>query len=403
MTETHEALKNIVFIKLPASMERDINSFHVDPAVEIPVQLPDGKDHFDPSQDVSIELIIAGMLKILAFQGDHPNLTYYRNFVLAFQPDAVEELNLAAIAQEKKKNYDFAEELFSAVSRLSPQSATYINLATLYSQRAAQDTSKGTEYDFYQQKALDTLMEGVSIIGEDADLFCEIGFFHLYQGNVEIAKEYLDKFISLAKDGPKKTHVQNILSDINSKLQDDQNLMRAYDAIQMNKEEEALGLLDSFLEEHPKVWNAWFLKGWAFRRMGNFNQAEQALLAALSFGKGNADIYNELAICCLETGKGELAKEYLNTAVDLDNQNINLLSNLAYLYLKDEMWDEAREYLELARAVDPQDPLIIKLMQDYEEKTGDKLSSPIVQEYVDTEEVLHRTEHVNPFLAEDEH
>jgi len=389
MTRTNKILQDLVFIRLPSSMERDLGDFHIDPSIEIPVQLPAGKDSLE-STEISIELLVAGMLKIIAFDPDHKNFPYYRDFVLAVQADAPEELNLAAISQEQKENYDFAEELFLAVNHLAPQSATFINLATFYSKRASLDTSKGTSYDFYQQKAMETLKEGVTLFEDDAPLLNELGFFHLYQGNVEIAKEYLDRFLEVAEDDEKREHVQKIMGDINNKLNNDKLLMQAYDQIQMSKEEEALINLEDYLKESPKVWNAWFLKGWALRRLQKFADAEKAFLACISLGESSSDIYNELAICALETGKKDLAKNYLNTAVDLDEKNITLLSNLAYLHLQDEELDEAREFLELARNIDEKDPVIVRLMNDYEQTTGEKLSSPIVQQFVNTAELKEK-------------
>ncbi len=400
MTEYRDELKNLVFIKLPSSMERDIDAFHVDSTIEIPVQLPDGKTKLDNSTEISLELLVSGMLKILAYDKEHIHASYYRDFVLAAQPNAVEELNIAAIAQEQKQNFDFAEELFLAVCSLAPQSATFINLATLYSRKAAQDTSKGELYDLYQQKALNTLMEGLSVVGEDAALQCEIGFFHLYQGNVEIAKGFLDQYLEGAPEDDKKAHVRKIVADIDAKLNDDQTLMQAYDNIQMNREGDAIKLLDTYLNANPKIWNAHFLKGWALRKLGRFREAEQSLLAALQYSKGTSDIYNELALCSLETGKGELAKTYLNTAVDLDGENITLISNLAYLHLKDSQFDEARKYLEIARNLDPKDPLILQLMQDYARQSGDTLSQPIVQEFVDAQDVINQTKAEHPFSSE---
>jgi|LSQX01.3.fsa_nt_gb tetratricopeptide (TPR) repeat protein len=389
MTQTNKILQDLVFIRLPSSMERDLGDFHIDPSIEIPVQLPAGKDSLE-STEISIELLVAGMLKIIAFDPDHKNFPYYRDFVLAVQADAPEELNLAAISQEQKENYDFAEELFLTVNHLAPQSATFINLATFYSKRASLDTSKGTSYDFYQQKAMETLKEGVTLFEDDAPLLNELGFFHLYQGNVEIAKEYLDRFLEVAEDDEKREHVQKIMGDINNKLNNDKLLMQAYDQIQMSKEEEALINLEDYLKESPKVWNAWFLKGWALRRLQKFADAEKAFLACISLGESSSDIYNELAICALETGKKDLAKNYLNTAVDLDEKNITLLSNLAYLHLQDEELDEAREFLELARNIDEKDPVIVRLMNDYEQTTGEKLSSPIVQQFVNTAELKEK-------------
>ena len=384
MTEPNNALKNLVYIHLPSSMERDIDGFHVDSSIEIPVQLPEGKTTIDTTTEISIEQIVAGMLKIIAHDAEHKHFFYYRDFVLAVQKDAVNELNLAAIAQEQKNNLDFAEELFLTVNHLERQSATFINLATFYNKRAALDKDKGTSYDFYLQKALDTLKEGVDLLGEDAPLLNELGFFHLYQGNVEIAKEYLDRFLEVAPADEKRAHVEKIMTDINNKVNNDKALMQAYDAIQMNNEEKALDLLKTYLKANPKVWNAWFLQGWAFRRLERFSQAEAAFLTCISLGESNSDIYNELAICSVETGKRELAKAYLNTAVDLDETNITLLSNLAYLHLKDKEWDEARKFLELARNIDQKDPVIVQLMADYETATEEKLSSPVIQEFVDT-------------------
>lgn len=305
---------------------------------------------------------------------------------------------MAAIAQEKKGNYTFAEELFLSVIRLAPQSASFINLATLYSRMATQDSEKGELYDLYQQKMINILHEGLEVVGEDASLYSEIGFFHLYQGNVELAKEYLDQYLELAEEGDKKKkHVMNIMKDINTKLNDDANLMQAYDAIQMNDEEKALQLLASYIKDNPKVWNAWFLKGWALRRLSRFQEAEEALVQALAWTKGSSDIYNELALCSIETGKGELAKTYLNTAVDLDDENITLISNLAYLHLKDGELDEARRFLEMARGIDPKDPIIIQLMQDYQNQSGEILSYPVVEELVSAEEVITQSKEEHPF------
>lgn len=387
MKQSNNSLQDLVFIRLPSSMERDLGTFRIDPSIEIPVQLPEGKDSLETTE-ISMELLIAGMLKIIAFDPDHKNFPYYRDFVLAVQADAPTELNLAAISQEQKGNYDFAEELFLTVNHLAPLRETFINLATFYSKRASLDTTKGTSYDFYQQKSMETLKEGVTLFEDDEALLSELGFFHLYQGNVEIAKEYLDRFLEVAGEGEKRTHVQKIMGDINNKLNNDKLLMQAYDQIQMGREEEALGNLESYLEESPKVWNAWFLKGWALRRLQRFPEAEKAFLSCISLGESSSDIYNELAICALETDKKELAKNYLNTAIDLDEKNITLLSNLAYLHLQDEELDEAREFLELARAVDENDPVIVRLMSDYEAITGEKLSTPIIQQFVNTAELL---------------
>jgi len=388
----HEALNHVIFISLPSSMGKKIGSFTIDPAIQLPVALADGSTTID-EQSISIERIISGMLKVIAYDTENPHTRYYRNFVLAAQPDAVEELTIAAIAQQQKGNLPFAEELFLTVCHLSPQSVTYINLATLYGHRATKDASKGETYDFYQQKALNTLIEGLSVLGEDEALLKEIGFFHLYQGNVEIARDYLNRYVDLAQESKEKRHTMKILKDIETKLAGEQRLMQAYDAIQMNKEEEALFLLNQYIEQYPKVWNAYFLKGWTLRRLERFEEAQNALIQALELESHSSDIYNELALCTLEAGNDELAKSYLGTALDLDEHNITFMSNLAYLHLRSGELEEARHLLEQARALDGEDPLIQQLMEDYVHQSGDTLGNVIIEEYVENEEIADRLKH----------
>ena len=192
------------------------------------------------------------------------------------------------------------------------------------------------------------------------------------------------------EEDEKRTHTRKILADITAKLADDETLMAAYDAIQMNKEEEAITTVEGFLSANPTVWNAWFLKGWALRRLARWEEAQDALLKALSYTTASSDLYNELAICALESGKRELAKQYLDTAIDLDEGNITLLSNLAYLHLADDELDLAREYLERARSVDEDDPLIGELIAHYQAATGEQVGAPVVQEYLDAEDVIRQ-------------
>ena len=119
-------------------MEDKITGFKIDSSIPIPVQLKEGQKHLR-AEDVTIESICAGMLVVIAYRENDKNFNYYRNFVLACQPDAVQELNAAAITKEKQKDYPFAEQLFLTVYHMLPQSASCINLATLYSSWAVYD------------------------------------------------------------------------------------------------------------------------------------------------------------------------------------------------------------------------------------------------------------------------
>ncbi|MCY1152264.1 MAG: tetratricopeptide repeat protein [Sphaerochaetaceae bacterium] len=379
-----EKLKGIVFINLPKSLEKEIDGFKLDSSIALPIQLEDGKTEIEQN-DITIERIVAGMIKIVAWDPSNTHFEYYRDFVLAAQKDAINQLNLAAIAKQKAEDFEFSEELFIAVNHLAPQPASYINLAIHYSTQATKtkDISQ-TQYDYFQQKAFDTLNEGLENFKDNPDLLCEIGYFHVYQNNIEAARDNLEKFVELASDDDKrKDQVKKILSDISEKIKDDAKLLEAYDQINLCNEDKAIEILDDFLKDNPDVWNAHFFKGWALRRQEKFAEAKPCFLEAMKLGECNSEIYNELAICALEEGQRELALFYLDTAIDLEPENLTLLTNYALLNLEDKNYDKARYLLEKSRLIDENDPLVIHLVKKYCEETGDTLSDPINEEVVE--------------------
>ncbi len=380
-----EKLEGIVFINLPKSLEKAVDGFPLDSSIPLPIQLPEGKTAIEQSY-ITIERIVAGMIKIIAWQSDNKHFEYYRNFVLAAQSDAVNQLNLAAIAKQKAEDFTFSEELFIAVNNLAPQPASFINLATHYSTRAvkAQERDDETEYDLYQQKSLNTLNEGLKVFENNPDLLCEIGFFHVYQNNIEAAREKFEAYMKKAdKDDERKEQVTKILKDIDEKIHDETQLLEAYDQINLYNEEKAIEILDEFLKENPDVWNAHFFKGWALRRIQRYEEAKPCFLEALKLGECNSEIYNELAICALEEDQRELALFYLDTAIDLEPDSITLLTNYALLNLEDKNYDKARYLLEKARNVDEEDPLVVHLIKKYSEETGEDLSDPVNEEVVE--------------------
>lgn len=389
-----DKLEGIVYITLPSEFKKTINDFKIDPAIPIPFQLEKEQKEVN-TDDISIERIVAAMIKIVAWDIENVHFEYYRNFIQAAQADAVNQLNIAAIAKEKAKDFEFSEELFIAVNNLAPQPASYINLATHYSNQAAsKKESSPTEYDYFSQKAFDILNEGLNKFNDNPDLLCEIGYFHVFQSNIEAAREYLEKYLKFAsKDDERKDQVTKILSDINEKINDDTKLLEAYDQINLSNEDKAIEILDDFINKNPEVWNAHFFKGWALRRQQKYAKAKPCFLEALKLGECNSEIYNELAICALEEDQRELALFYLDTAIDLEPENITILTNYALLILEDKNYDKARYLLEKARVVDEKDPLVIHLIDQYQKETGEEIKQVINEEVVDDFELKHNHEH----------
>ena len=106
-------MKDIRFITLPE--DRELGSVTVRKDIPLPIQFPEGS----VTDDIDVNSIVAGLIKTVAWDTENKNYNYYKDLLLDIQPDVVKELNLAAIAQSKKEDFEFAEELMLAVNRLS--------------------------------------------------------------------------------------------------------------------------------------------------------------------------------------------------------------------------------------------------------------------------------------------
>ena len=382
-----DKLRQIHYISVPQNFQTDLGGFVVDTNIKLPVQIPAGKKELE-EEDVSVENIVSGMLTIIAYDEAHPDFSYYKAFINALEPGLAEKLNTAAIAKEQQKDYDFAEELFLAVYHLLPQSASCINLATLYSFMAvdARDRKDDDAEDNCLLLAKHTLQDGLKRFGENESILAELSSFEAYMGNLEEAKEYLDRYMLVATEGEKKQEMKKILSQINFQLENDNEIKEAYDFIMLGMPEKALPIIDKFIDANKKIWNGYFLKGWALRIAKRYKEAKEALLECIKLGESNSEIYNELSICELEDGNRELAKTYLESAADLDPENLNILSNLSFLYLMDGEFDSAREYLEKARYLSGNDQVIKELIDQYEKLTGEKIGELIHEEIIKDED-----------------
>lgn len=369
-----DVLADVMFITLPDSLKQEQEGFTFDPGIPLPVQLPEGKRSIDPAEGIRIEMIAAGLIKVIAHQPDHADATYFRSMLTALQPDVVHELQLAGIAKANNEDLEFAEELFLAASYLNPHiPELFVNLSVLYAQmaRSAMDADKQEAYDEAIGKQVQVLRRGLEQNPLSELLLSESGLLNLFLGNDEIAHEQLGKYLSIASDGEKKQLIEARFAELSKQLESDRTLHEAFDEMQLGNEEQAIRLIESFIAENPKIWSGWFIKGWAHRRLGAFDEAQEAFLHCLELGEQNADIYNELSICALELGEQELSKDYLEIALELDEQNVKLLGNLAFLNLREENYNRVQELLAKAEAIDPEDPAVKHLKGELAKRTGD--------------------------------
>ena len=81
MNDSVNPLQHICYISVPENFHTELDPSFFDPVKLLPLELPPGEEEWR-LQDLSREMIIAAMLKILAYQPDHEDGDYYRSFIL---------------------------------------------------------------------------------------------------------------------------------------------------------------------------------------------------------------------------------------------------------------------------------------------------------------------------------
>ena len=365
-------LDSIYFIDLPENFSLSDAAFPIDKTIQLPVQQKDSDapGFFNPSE-ITMEQILAGILTVLAYDRKNPNLDYYRSILKKAKPNIKQELCEAAILKTKNEDFELAEEIFMALHGFDPEDvAIVLNMALFLDQRADSYRRAGLfeDADAYDADAESYYIQAMEAEPPLPDSFFNAGFFYLKQHKYREAKDSFETFVALnagateeelGENGQYKLgRAQEIIENINNQNMDDERFKNAYDLISSGQEEKGLEEIRVFLQNNPKVWNAWFLLGWALRKLERFEDAKQAFLEALKYGgETNPDTYNELSLCLVAEKKFDEAKQALQKAMAIDPDNTKIISNLGYIALAQGNNEEARKCFSIVLELDPKDAI----------------------------------------------
>ena len=373
--------KKLLYIKVPDEYTFTAKIPGFDSSIPLPLLLDsDGKDF--TAESISEEMILAGMLHVFAYQRDNQHIAYYRDIFKELRPDIRGEMTNAAILKIKNADFDLAERLLLALEGLFPEDMqTKLNVALLMDERARFYEQAGSEADadYYTDRAFEMYKEVLAAEPALPEAFFNAGFFFINQKNFLKAKSLFETYIQIETahndvTEQRKQKASELIEWITTQALDDELFKSAFDFIQMGEEDKALEKIREFLEHHPKVWNAWFLLGWALRRQERWQDAAGAFKHCLELGKGAqselsvayCDICNELAICLMELDRFEESRQWLFSALEQEPENIKIISNLGTLALKEGNTDEAKAYFRTVLDMYPDDMLAVEILKKLE-------------------------------------
>ena len=371
-----KALESVYFAKIPEGTVFSGKAFKVDPAIPLPIQkkTPDAPVETDVA-NLSQEQILSGILAVLAYDKNNEYTSYYRNLITQVRPNIKKELAEAAILKARDEDWELAEEIWLSVEGIDPKDrAITLNKAVFFDQRAdcLRRNALEEDADAYDALALENYKRALECADEIPDAYFNAGFFYLKKRNYSEAKACFESYVALLSDVSdeklgengiyKRDRAQELVWKITNRNLENARFKRAHELIEAGKEQEGIEEIRKFLLDNPAVWNAWFLLGWGLRRLARFSDAKAAFLKAQECegGDENADTLNELAICQMETGEIDRAKQTLQEALQLDGDNTKIIANLACLCLKTGDIEEAKRYFRVVLELDPKD----KIAQD---------------------------------------
>ena len=387
----------IIFLAVPDSLKGEIKTFELNPSILLPVELEDGKKGFDLAE-LSWEMILSGMLRVISAGGSsafpphraafaagdivsesemdripHEWIDYYRNFVFSVKPEIYHEFTSAAIVKTENGDFDMALEISAILEGLFPRSpGVLLNKALILEKRAEALEKKGRGAEKESAQALEAYQAALSTEPVLPDTLFNAGFFFMRQRDFARAKDCFSRYVSKGEEEDaageipeeKKKQAQKIIQEIGGQYLDDDAYREAYDCITQGNDEMGLLKIRVFIERHPKVWNGWFVLGWALRKLGRYADGLEAFKKAASLGGAGSDARNEAAICLMELGDHKGARKELEQALLEEPANIKIISNLGVLAMKAGNKAEAAAFFRTVLELDPADPLAAHFLAD---------------------------------------
>ena len=258
----------LVYIIIPSGY----GNFVFDPAIPLPLELPDDAAGSFNSEDIKPEMILSGLLLDLSVNPEGLHSAYYRNLITALKPAITVELREAASIKAEKGDFKSALEIIDLLVGLMGNDPELL----LYRSLIQEKESSGDD---------NTYMEAVNFIQQGEE-----------EKGMNKAREFLVRHPGNGKGWFVLGWALRCLARWN-------------DAAACFKKAVELGCENADTRNELAI---------CLMETGSLEEAECELEKALYLDSDNIKIISNLGILAMKQGSNEKAAEFFRTVLELD-------------------------------------------------------------------------------------
>lgn len=341
-------LENVFFVSMEGRRDFKIGDFQVREDVPLPVFCAEGKNF--SSEDITPDNIILGMFRVIKENPESEHLNYYREFIYNVKQDIDAQLTSAAFEAENNGDYSDAIDIYQGLLILNPNSLDHLlNIAICYDEYSIHLFAKGKEGEaLHMEELAYQYFKAIDAVPEKTDrAYYYLGRFYFARENYEKAMEYFKEFVRETKDSERKAEVLKALESVQNLGVLNEDYRYAEELVESDKDEAAIEYVDKFIASFPLSWNGYYLKGYIYRKLGEYNKAIENFEHSLKLNGSQADLYNELGLCHMNLENYNQAELHYSKALRNSPDDMSIYYNLAVLSYKRGNFKEALKYCEV--------------------------------------------------------